>query len=198
MRLCVIGAGGHSSVIVEVARRLSYSEFTFYDDFLTSTNIAGTIDDYIQDSTRDQCFVAIGDNHQRRQTIEKLQRHHLYPISLIDPTAVIASNAVIGLGSVCMPYTVVNPHSVLGIGCIVNTKASVDHHCFIGDYCHLAPNTTLAGNVHIGSCTLCGVSSSFNPGTTVGDHVVIGSGSLVINAIPDNAVAFGIPARPRN
>ena len=198
MRLTVIGAGGHASVIVEIARRLNYTSFTFYDDFLTSANIAGTTDDFIEDSDGSHFFVAIGDNDQRRKTIERLKHHNLFPISLIDPTAVIASNVVIGKGSVCMPHTVVNPYSAIGSGCIINTKASVDHHCTVGDYSHLAPNTTLAGNVSIGSCTLCGVSSSFNPRTTVGDHVLIGSGSLVIKDIPDNTVAFGIPARPMN
>ena len=44
-------------------------------------------------------------------------------------------------------------------------------------------------NVWIGaSCTIL-------PGVTIGDHAVIGAGSVVVKSIPANAVAVGNPAR---
>jgi UDP-2-acetamido-3-amino-2,3-dideoxy-glucuronate N-acetyltransferase len=40
-----------------------------------------------------------------------------------------------------------------------------------------------------------GARSVINPGVTIGENALIGSGSVVTRDIPDNAVAFGNPAR---
>ncbi len=40
-----------------------------------------------------------------------------------------------------------------------------------------------------------GARSVINPGVTIGEHALIGSGSVVTRDIPDNAIAFGNPAR---
>jgi UDP-2-acetamido-3-amino-2,3-dideoxy-glucuronate N-acetyltransferase len=40
-----------------------------------------------------------------------------------------------------------------------------------------------------------GARSVINPGVTIGEHALVGSGSVVTRDIPDNAVAFGNPAR---
>jgi len=37
-----------------------------------------------------------------------------------------------------------------------------------------------------------------NPGVTIGENALIGSGSVVTRDIPDNAIAFGNPARVVN
>jgi acetyltransferase-like isoleucine patch superfamily enzyme len=34
------------------------------------------------------------------------------------------------------------------------------------------------------------------PGVTIGRHAVIGAGAVVVQDIPDNAVAVGVPAKP--
>ena len=43
-----------------------------------------------------------------------------------------------------------------------------------------------------------GARSVINPGVTIGENALIGSGSVVTRNIPDNAVAFGNPARVVN
>jgi len=40
-----------------------------------------------------------------------------------------------------------------------------------------------------------GAKSVINPGVTIGENALIGSGSVVTRDIPDNAIAFGNPAR---
>ena len=40
-----------------------------------------------------------------------------------------------------------------------------------------------------------GAGSVINPGVTIGENALIGSGSVVTRDIPDNAIAFGNPAR---
>ena len=40
-----------------------------------------------------------------------------------------------------------------------------------------------------------GARSVINPGVTIGEHALVGSGSVVTRNIPDNVIAFGNPAR---
>jgi acetyltransferase-like isoleucine patch superfamily enzyme len=43
-----------------------------------------------------------------------------------------------------------------------------------------------------------GARSVINPGVTIGENALVGSGSVVTRDIPDNAIAFGNPARVVN
>ncbi|MBI4780664.1 MAG: acyltransferase [Oscillatoriophycideae cyanobacterium NC_groundwater_1537_Pr4_S-0.65um_50_18] len=78
----------------------------------------------------------------------------------------------------------------------------------IGDDFMSAGNLTLNSGTHdpidlqpkgseinIGSRVWCGVNVTIIAGITVGDDVVIGAGSLVINDIPSGCVVAGVPAK---
>jgi len=49
--------------------------------------------------------------------------------------------------------------------------------------------------VHIGNNVWIGGGAVINPGVTIGDYSVIGSGSVVTKDIPSNVVAAGNPCR---
>lgn len=49
--------------------------------------------------------------------------------------------------------------------------------------------------ISIGSDVFIGINTIVMPGVTIGNHVVIGAGSVVTRDIPDNSVAVGNPAR---
>ena len=53
----------------------------------------------------------------------------------------------------------------------------------------------LASPIRIGSNVWIGGHTIINPGVTIGDNVVIGSGSVVTRDIPSNCVAAGVPCR---
>lgn len=52
-----------------------------------------------------------------------------------------------------------------------------------------------AREIHIGDCVWIGAGSTINPGVTIGENTVIGSGSVVTKDIPANVIAAGNPAR---
>ena len=54
--------------------------------------------------------------------------------------------------------------------------------------------TKIAG-VKIGNGSWVGSGCIILPGTTIGDNVIIGAGSVVRGTIPDNSVAIGNPAK---
>lgn len=52
-----------------------------------------------------------------------------------------------------------------------------------------------SGRVKIGNNVFIGMNTTILKGTTIGDNVIIGAGSVVSKSIPDNCVAVGNPCR---
>ena len=74
----------------------------------------------------------------------------------------------------------------------------------IGDNVQVGSHTSIysvstidskAGQVTVGENSCIGSHSTIMPGVKIGKNSVVGAHSFVIEDIPDNAVAFGVPAK---
>lgn len=86
-------------------------------------------------------------------------------------------------------------------------EVRIDDHCMLGPGVHiytathtLHPAERNSGKeygkpVFIGNNVWIGGRAIINPGVTIGNHVVIASGSVVTKDVPDHVVAAGNPAR---
>lgn len=88
-----------------------------------------------------------------------------------------------------------------------------DTHIYVGDYTMFGPNVVLAtaahpilpelrekgyqynAPIHIGKNCWLGAGTIVLPGITIGDHSVIGAGSIVTKDIPSHVVAVGNPCK---
>ncbi len=88
-----------------------------------------------------------------------------------------------------------------------------DTHIYVGDHTMIGPNVTLATaghpiwpelrekayqfncDIHIGRNCWLGAGVIVLPGVTIGDHTVVGAGSVVTRDLPANVVAVGNPCR---
>ncbi len=99
---------------------------------------------------------------------------------------------------------------ILGERCALGAFVRIENHSLIqiGDDFIAAPGLHLnSGNhdpitmepqclpIKIGERVWCGVDVTIISGVTVGDDVVIGAGSVVINDIPSDSIAAGVPAK---
>ena len=68
----------------------------------------------------------------------------------------------------------------------------------IGSHCSIYSVSTIddrKGAVIIGKNSKIGSHSTIMPGVEIGENSVIGAHSLVLESIPENVVAFGVPAK---
>lgn len=75
-------------------------------------------------------------------------------------------------------------------------NAHVAHDCVIGDRCIFANNATLAGHVTIGNQVIVGGMSAIHQFCHVGDHSMLGGGSIVVQDVPPYVMAQGNHCAP--
>ncbi len=94
-----------------------------------------------------------------------------------------------------MAGAVINACAQIGDLVIINTGATVDHDCVIGTGCHVAPGSTLAGNVTVGAGAFLGIGTRVIPQRTIGEHTQVGAGGVIVRDIPPGVLVMGVPAR---
>jgi len=204
--LVIVGSGGHAKVIIEIARAEGRFDLVgCTDSHSTAPDVLGVpmlgddslLPGLLANGTR-HAFVALGANAPRLRLGRALLAQGFEMPSLIHPSATISPSARIGRGVAVMAGAVINASAEIGDFCIVNTLASIDHDCVLEDGVHVAPRTALAGCVHLEEAVFLGAGAVAIPGIRVGTRTVIGAGGVVISDLPPNAVAVGVPARPKH
>ncbi len=205
--LLVVGSSGHASAVLEAIELQGEFEVGgLLDSFAPKGArkhgypVCGTVEEASELSDAYTCrsfFVAIGDNWARwkiAQTLWATVEHAEFPV-VVHPSVLVSRSARIGPGSVIMAGSVIATKAVIGEGCIVYTASTVDHDCRMDDYASIAPGVHLGGGAGIGVRSSIGIGSTLREKVWIGRDSVIGAGSVVLDDIPDDTVAYGVPAK---
>jgi len=119
----------------------------------------------------------------------------LMPTSFADETSLICKTASYGEGLQVMPLAIIHNDVEIGNQCIINTKALIEHDCILNDGVEVGPGAVLCGRVNVGKNSWIGANATINPRVTIGSNTIIGAGAVVVNDIPSNVIAFGVPAK---
>jgi sugar O-acyltransferase (sialic acid O-acetyltransferase NeuD family) len=206
LKILIYGAGGHGQVVADILLCMRRSDQTvvtlgFIDDNpdkksdkLHGLPVVGGIT-VLRKIEHDGVIIAIGDNITRKKVFNRLESAGERFVSAIHPSAVLASDVLVGTGCMICAGVVVNTGSVIGEHVILNTSCSVDHHNKIESFVHIAPGVHLGGEVTIGQGAMLGIGSCVLPGTSVGEWALVGGGAVVRKDIPPNVLAAGNPCR---
>jgi len=205
--IVVIGASGHGSVIIDAVER----ENRF--------RIAGIIDTYkpvgfsclgyrvlgdelhlrevIREHDIHGGIIAIGDNWIRHEVAGRIRCAvpDFEFVTVIHPSAQVARSARVAAGTVVMPGAIISANADVGEFCIVNTKASLDHDGTMGAFSSFAPAVTAGGEVTVKPFAAVLLGANIIHSISIGEHSVVGAGSLVLRDVPDRVLAYGLPAR---
>lgn len=199
-RIAVLGAGGHSKVVIATVRAAGLTVAALFDDDrarwgeeVLGLAIQGPLE-AAGEAAVDGAVIAVGTNRARRAVAERIE---LPWIAVVHPAATVHSSVRLGAGAVVFAGAVIQPDTVVGRHAIVNTGASVDHDCRLDDFVHVAPGVRLAGDVTVDEGALVGIGSCVVPGGRIGRWATVGAGAAVVREVPENATVVGVPARPR-
>jgi UDP-N-acetylglucosamine acyltransferase len=73
----------------------------------------------------------------------------------------------------------------------------VAHDCRVGNETVFANNASLAGHAHVGDWAILGGMSGVHQFVRVGEHVMVGAGSIVTQDVPPFVLVDGNPCAPR-
>jgi sugar O-acyltransferase (sialic acid O-acetyltransferase NeuD family) len=194
--MLIYGASGHGSVVLSILESLNYSVNGFFDDNsnlieFENYKLFGKYSSTIYPES--PILITIGDN-LTRFNLAKLITHPFF-YGCFSKYAIIDNNVSIGCGTVIFQSTVIQKGTKIGMNCIINTNASVDHHCIIEDFVHIAPSSTLCGNVKVGEGSHVGAGSTIIQNIRIGKWCVIGAGAVITKDIPDYSLVVGVPGK---
>ena len=139
--------------------------------------------------------LAIGNNQQRKRVAQIWVAEGYRGATLVDPTAVIAKNAVIGEGTYVGPLSIVAPHATVGRFVLINTHVGVGHHAVVADFAQLCPGVRVNGECRVDSGAFLGSNSVVHPRQSIGEGALVGAASFVIRSVKPRHSVLGVPAR---
>jgi sugar O-acyltransferase (sialic acid O-acetyltransferase NeuD family) len=206
-KIIIIGAGGHSKVIVDIIKNEQKYEIAgFIDNNLPighkvlDYKVLGKEEEINTIINKHEIFggiIAIGDNYIRCNVEKKIKElcNEFKFINCIHPKSHIAFNVVMGEGNVVMAGATINTSTEIGSQCILNTNCSIDHDNRIANFASIAPNAATGGNVVVGEFSAIGIGATVKHNVSIGYNCIIGSSSLVNKDAQSNSVYYGMPAK---
>lgn len=147
-------------------------------------------------NSTDRKFLAlIADNRKRKAMVEKMEKLGGEPHYYISNKAMASTqnNRISTRNVIIMMFSSVGADSTISEGVILYTYSGVAHDSTIGEYAFIAPYSC-GSRFSVGSFSFVGTHANILPGISIGSNSIIGNGAIVTKDVPDNSLAYGIPA----
>lgn len=140
-------------------------------------------------------LLSVGKMQQRVELIRGFNIPAERMISLIHPSAQIASDCVVGAGVLICAYAVLQPGVRTGQGCSIRAGANLGHDVQLDDFVYVGPNTTLCGYAKADCGAYVAPNAVVRDRTDVGAFAVLAAGSVAYKSLPASSTWIGNPAR---
>ncbi len=202
-RLLILGAGGHSRAVADLAGEAGWTVAGFTDrGGPPRSGILGTDADVgalARAGAIDAAVVGVGNSAlpRRAELFQLLCDCGLARPALVHPRAVLARSCRVGDGSVVFGGCVLGVGVEVGVNGVCYGGVIVEHDCWIGDHCYLSPGVVLSGQVTVERSAFLGAGAVVVPGVRIGAGAVVAAGAVVIEDVPAGTTVLGVPARAR-
>lgn len=204
MKLYIVGAGNVGGYIAYHAEEMGeYKLCGFLDDDETKLGneiyhlpVIGNVG-YLLNTTKEVAVViAIANSVVKKFIVNKLSQNKLirFP-AFIHPSVWIGKNVKVGDGAIIYPGVTINYEAFIGNFVTINMNSTIGHNCNLMDYSTLSPGVDCGGFTQLGEQSFLGIGSSTLQSVKIGQNTIIGGGAMVIDDIPDNVIAAGVPAK---
>jgi sugar O-acyltransferase (sialic acid O-acetyltransferase NeuD family) len=156
--------------------------------------ILGSILDYPIEP-QDRFVMAIGDCVKRAELIRKMEARGARFITIIHPTAYVASNATVGNGCIVSPFSAIGSDTRVGDHVLLTWYSSLAHDSICHSFAVLSPYSTANGGAVLEEGVFLGTHAVIQPMVRVGQWAKIASGSIVYRDVAPNRLALGNPAK---
>jgi len=206
-KVVVIGAGGFGREVMEIFKdenkiNKKWDILGFIDENLelhgkqiNGFPVVGGLDWLIEHKDEVGCVIAIGDSKTRKSIASKLERNGVTFVNAIHPSVIMSEYVELGKDVIICAGTILTVNIKIGNHVIININSTIGHDAVIEDYCSIMPCVKINGNNHLHEGVYVGTGATFIHKVSVGSWTTIGAGAVVINDIPENVVAVGVPAK---
>ncbi len=203
--LGIYGASGLGREVLELAciinqREHKWDKFIFIDDGDVPPVVNKT--DVLKYDTARQGYgssleivLGIGEPATREKLFSKIAKDDIAIPTLIHPDVYIPETTTIGKGVVIQYGCFISCNVMIADYVFIQPQCNIGHDDILNEGCMLAGFTNVGGIVHIGRYSYIGLSTAIKQTVNIGDHVIVGMGSMVHKDIPDETIAMGNPAR---
>lgn len=206
-KILLIGGGGHCKSVLDSLLELNeYKEIGIVEKkenlgkSVMGVPVVGCDDDlptFFRDGY-EYAFVTVGSigNPTLRIKLFNLLSEIGYQIpAIIDDSAKVSKHAIIEQGVFIGKRTIINAGALIQKGAIINSGSIVEHDCQIGAFSHIAPGAVLGGEVVVRESSHVGSNAAVKQQIHIGSNSIIGMGSVVVQNIGSNVMAYGNPCR---
>jgi len=203
--LYVLGAGGHSSVLVDILKGNGEEVDAIYSPVqdlnrLSLSDIKNFSDENVlleEDPSNIFLVNGIGSlpgNALRKIIFSKFSEQGFIFKKVISKHAIVSPYAVLGEGVQVMAGAIIQAGAKVGDNSIINTGAIIDHDCIIGAHNHIAPGATLSGQIITGDNVHIGTGGVVIQNIHIGSDTIIAAGAIVTQSIENQKIVFGARA----
>ncbi len=203
--IIIVGAGGHARAVAALIQQLpQWALQCVWDrskpregETIGGVPVIGGVEvtTFLGQRGVTHLIIGLGDNDERKAAYAEFMAIGMKAPVLCHPTAIVDPSARLGAGTIVCPGAIIGAEVVVGENCIINSGSIIEHETQIGSHAHIAPGVCIAGRTRIGDCTMVGIGASLKEKVTIGQRTIIGAGSVVLSDVPNDAIAFGAPAR---
>lgn len=204
MDIIIIGAGGHSKILIDILEEnnefnilgLLDDNTSIHGKYILGKRILGDIEilkNYNPEKTK--FVLSIGNNQIRRKLFDEITSQGFGSTNVISGDATISKYSKLGTGLTINAGVRIHPDAYIGDNVIIGMNATISHDSVIERDVHISPGVHVTGAVHIETGVDIGTGAVIIPGVRIGRNSIIGAGAVVLKDLDENGVYAGIPAK---